>query len=110
MTPTTWSRFAGAVLAPASLAPALAQAVGPDGSVRVRSADSMAETVARIRTDIAAKGIVFFRAVDQSQLAAKAGISLRRSTRLEFGNPPPGAPFLAATGVVQSITSTVKAP
>ena len=155
---TTRNLIAGALLAFASLGPAFAQSVGPDGIVRVRSAYPMDETIARIRADIASKGILFFQAVDQSQLAAKAGITLRPSTLLEFGNPPLGAQFLTAnpnagldwpvrllvmqdeagavwaawtdfawiskrhgitdrkmqfdtaTGVVESITSTVKAP
>lgn len=82
--------------AAAFAAPVHAQAPGDDGIVRVRSAYPMDETIARIRADIAAKGILFFQAVDQAQLAAKAGISLRPSTLLEFGNPPLGAQFLTA--------------
>ena len=78
--------------------PAFAQTgtVGVDGLVRVRSVYAVEETVQRIRADIAAKGIMFFQAVDQSALAAKAGITLRPSTLLEFGNPPLGAQFLTA--------------
>ena len=81
--------------------PAFAQSsatasVGIDGLVRVRSAYPMDETIRRIRADIADKGILFFQAVDQSALAAKAGITLRPSTLLEFGNPPLGAQFLTA--------------
>jgi len=83
-------------LAAACSAPAFAQTPGADGIIRVKSAYSMDETVARIRADIATKGILFFQAVDQSQLAAKAGITLRPSTLLEFGNPPLGAQFLTA--------------
>ena len=69
---------------------------GPDGLIKVRSVYPVDETVARIRGDIADKGIVFFQAIDQSQLAAQAGIALRPSTLLEFGNPPLGAQFLTA--------------
>jgi len=93
---TTRNFFASAVLTFACLGAAHAQSTGPDGIVRVRSAYAMDETVTRIRADIAAKGILFFQAVDQSQLAAKAGITLRPSTLLEFGNPPLGAQFLTA--------------
>ena len=93
---TTRNFFAGATLALACLGAARAQTVGPDGIIRVRSDYSVDETVARIRADIAAKGILFFQAVDQAQLAAKAGIKLRPSTLLEFGNPPLGAQFLTA--------------
>jgi uncharacterized protein (DUF302 family) len=67
-----------------------------DGLVKVRSAYSMDETITRIRQDIAAKGILFFSAVDQQALAAKAGVTLRPSTLLTFGNPPLGAQFLSA--------------
>ena len=93
------------VLALAAGAPALAQSGAPagipsgaavNGLVKVRSAYPMAETIARIRQDIAAKGIMFFQAVDQQQLAANAGITLRPSTLLMFGNPPLGAQFLTS--------------
>jgi uncharacterized protein (DUF302 family) len=73
-----------------------ANAVGPDGLVRVKSAYPVDETVARLRQDIAAKGITFFQEVDQSKLAAGAGIALRPSTLIVFGNPPLGAQFLTS--------------
>ena len=66
------------------------------GLIKVRSAYTMDETIARIRKDIADKGIMFFSAVDQQQLAANAGITLRPSTLLTFGNPPLGAQFLTS--------------
>jgi uncharacterized protein (DUF302 family) len=69
---------------------------GDDGLIKVRSAYPMDETIERIRQDIAAKGILFFQAVDQAELAKKAGITLRPSTLLTFGNPPLGAQFLTA--------------
>lgn len=67
-----------------------------DGLIKVRSAYPMDETIARLRQDIAAKGIMFFQAVDQAQLARDAGIALRPSTLLTFGNPPLGAQFLTS--------------
>jgi uncharacterized protein (DUF302 family) len=51
----------------------------------------MSEAIIRIKADIAAKGIRFFDEIDQSKLAADAGIKLRPSTLLVFGNPPLGA-------------------
>ncbi|HEY2561800.1 MAG TPA: DUF302 domain-containing protein [Caldimonas sp.] len=69
---------------------------GDDGLVRVRSAYPVDQTVARIRQDIAAKGITFFQEVDQAKLAAGAGIALRPSTLIVFGNPPLGAQFLTS--------------
>ena len=73
-----------------------ARADSDDGIVRVRSAVPMAEAIARIRADIAAKGIKFFIEIDQSKLAADAGISLRPSTLLVFGNPPLGTQFITS--------------
>jgi len=73
-----------------------ANAVGPDGLVRVKSAYPVDETVARLRQDIAAKGITFFQEIDQSALAAKAGIELKPSILLIFGNPPLGTQFMTA--------------
>lgn len=85
-----------AALARSARAQNAAAQPGPDGLIKVPSAYPVDETVARIRRDIAAKGIMFFQAVDQSQLAAQAGISLRPSTLLVFGNPPLGAQFLTS--------------
>jgi uncharacterized protein (DUF302 family) len=86
--------FAAALLV---AAPVFAQSADPhSGLIKVRSAYSMDETIARIRKDIADKGIMFFSAVDQSQLAAGAGIKLNPSTLLTFGNPPLGAQFLTS--------------
>jgi uncharacterized protein (DUF302 family) len=66
------------------------------GVVQVPSAYGMAETIARVKQDIAAKGIMFFDAYDQQKLAADAGIELPPSTLLVFGNPPLGVQFLTA--------------
>jgi uncharacterized protein (DUF302 family) len=67
-----------------------------DGVVRVRSAYSMEETVARIKADVSAKGIMHFAEIDQAKLAAGAGVALRPSTLLIFGNPPLGTLFITA--------------
>ena len=76
-----------------SLAPAQA---ANDGVVKVQSAYSMPETIARMKTDIAGKGIKFFDEIDQAKLAADAGITLLPSTLLIFGNPPLGTLFITA--------------
>lgn len=67
-----------------------------DGIVKVKSTYAFDDTVRRLREDIAAKGIVFFMAVEQSKLAAAAGIELRPSTLLIFGNPALGSHFITA--------------
>src|SRR6187200_2613149 len=67
-----------------------------DGIVRVKSSYNFQETIARLKKDIAAKGIRFFNEIDQTELAAGAGIKLNPSTLLVFGNPPLGTQFMTA--------------
>jgi uncharacterized protein (DUF302 family) len=67
-----------------------------DGVVQVRSAFTIAETVKRLKQDIGQKGIMFFSEIDQSKLAEAAGIALRPSVLLVFGNPPLGTQFITA--------------
>ena len=93
MTSTLRSLATGALLALSIALPLQAQA-RDSGVVRVKSAYSMEESIARVKADIAAKGITFFNEIDQSALAAKNGITLRRSTLLEFGNPALGTQFI----------------
>jgi uncharacterized protein (DUF302 family) len=73
-----------------------ARAETDDGIVRIKSAVPMQEAITRIKADIAAKGIKFFSEIDQSKLAADAGIKLRPSTLLVFGNPPLGTQFITS--------------
>ncbi|NOJ45194.1 DUF302 domain-containing protein [Bradyrhizobium archetypum] len=73
-----------------------ARADSNDGIVRVKSAVPMAEAISRIKADIAGKGIKFFMEIDQAKLAADAGIKLRPSTLLVFGNPPLGTQFITS--------------
>ncbi|PVE22692.1 chromosome condensation protein CrcB [Microvirga sp. KLBC 81] len=67
-----------------------------NGIVRVKSAYPISETVDRIKQDVSSKGIMFFLAVDQSKLASDAGIKLRPSTLLVFGNPALGSQFMTS--------------
>jgi uncharacterized protein (DUF302 family) len=72
------------------------QTASEDGIIKIRSAYAMDETIARLKQDIAGKGIMFFAEIDQSKLAADAGIALRPSTLLVFGNPPLGTQFMTS--------------
>jgi uncharacterized protein (DUF302 family) len=82
-------------IAAVALGAAATHAESTDNGVRrVKSAHSMEESIARVKADIAAKGITFFNEIDQAALAAKNGIALRRSTLLEFGNPALGTQFV----------------
>ena len=66
------------------------------GVVRVESSYGMDETLVRLKQDIAAKGLRLFDEIDQAQLAAAAGVTLKPSVLLLFGNPPLGVQFLTA--------------
>jgi uncharacterized protein (DUF302 family) len=66
------------------------------GVKRVLSAYGVDETVARIKADIAAKGVQFFTEIDQARLGEGAKIAIRPSRLLLFGNPPLGVQFLSA--------------
>ncbi|UYN94823.1 MAG: DUF302 domain-containing protein [Enhydrobacter sp.] len=92
--------FLAFALAAGSAAPASADGIKPpvaaSGIIATKSAYAMDETVARLKKDVAAKGISFFQEIDQAALAAKAGIELKPSVLLIFGNPPLGTQFIAA--------------
>jgi uncharacterized protein (DUF302 family) len=100
MTRLVTAFFVTASLALLALQPAGAQSPSPvlqtDGVIKVKSAYPLEETIARIKRDIAAKGIKFFDEIDQAKLGGDAGIKLRPSTLLIFGNPPLGIEFLTS--------------
>ncbi len=90
-------RLSGATAAALAVAPGPpAKAKSNDGVVRVKSVYDFRETIARLKKDIEAKGIKFFSEIDQSKLAADAGIKLNPSTLLVFGNPPLGTQFMTS--------------
>jgi uncharacterized protein (DUF302 family) len=90
------SSGAAALFVIALAAPAMTKVGEDDGIVRVKSAYKLHETVARLKQDIADKGIRFFSEIDQARLAADAGITLNPSTLLVFGNPPLGTQFMTS--------------
>ncbi len=94
LTRAKFLRLSGVAAATVAAAP-IARAAD-NGVVRVKSAYGFAETIERLKKDIAAKGIRFFGEIDQSKLAAEANIKLNPSTLLMFGNPPLGTQFMTA--------------
>ena len=74
----------------------LSSPLDTDGVIRVKSAYPFDQTIARIKQDVAAKGIKFFDEIDQARLARDAGVKLRPSTLLVFGNPPLGTLFITS--------------
>ena len=88
--------LASVFLVAKSTADRAAQPAFEDGVVRVKADYPLPEAIARMKQDIAAKGIMMFSTIDQAKLAADAGIALRPSTLLVFGNPALGSQFITS--------------
>lgn len=70
-----------------------------NGVVSRRSRHTVDETVERLKSLLAAKSVTLFALVDHSGEAAKAGMTMRNTKLLIFGNPAAGTPvMLAAPG------------
>lgn len=93
----TFVALSAAAALVASAASAQTAAPSSRGVVELVSAHGFDETVRRLKSDVEGKGIRFFAEIDQAALAKDAGIPLRRSTLLVFGNPPLGIQFLTAS-------------
>ncbi len=57
---------------------------------------SFADTVARLSKSITDAGITIFATIDQAAAAASAGLTLRPTTLIIFGNPKAGTPLMQA--------------
>jgi uncharacterized protein (DUF302 family) len=60
------------------------------------SQHSVPETLDRLETELRTKGVTVFARIDHSGEAAKAGLSLRPTQVLVFGNPRGGTPVMQA--------------
>jgi uncharacterized protein (DUF302 family) len=73
----------------------------PDaGLVALPSARSAGETVERLKSLLAQKQIQVFADIDHAAAAEKAGLSLRPTRVLIFGNPKAGTPLMQARQAV----------
>jgi len=57
---------------------------------------SFADTVSRLQSLLGAKGMKIFAVIDQRAEAQGAGLDLRDTTLVMFGNPAAGTPVMAA--------------
>ena len=57
---------------------------------------SVPATVSRLTEILSAKGMKIFAVIDQSDQAREAGLSLRETTLVIFGNPAAGTPVMDA--------------
>jgi uncharacterized protein (DUF302 family) len=66
------------------------------GLVRVPSRYPVEETVQRLQTTFASKGLQVFALIDHSGEAAKVGLKMRPTKLLIFGSPKGGTPLMVA--------------
>ena len=66
------------------------------GLIDIPSSHSVDETVTKLEGILRAKGITLFALVDHSGEAAKAGMKMRPTKLLIFGNPRGGTPVMLA--------------
>ena len=64
------------------------------GLITVVSGFSVPETIDRLETIVASKGMQIFARIDHAGLATRAGLTLRPTELLIFGNPTAGTPLM----------------
>jgi uncharacterized protein (DUF302 family) len=67
------------------------------GLVRIASRYSVEETVQRLQSTFAAKGLQIFALIDHSGEAAKVGLKMLPTNVLIFGSPKGGTPLMVAS-------------
>ena len=67
------------------------------GIVNIASKHSVDQTVEKLEEILKAKGVKLFALVDHSGEAAKAGMQMRPTKLLIFGNPKGGTPLMIAS-------------
>ncbi len=67
------------------------------GIVDTPSNHSVEETVARLKGILQSKGVTLFALIDHSGEAEKAGMAMRPTKLLIFGNPKAGTPLMLAS-------------
>jgi len=67
-----------------------------NGLATVPSSFGVTETLNRLETIVKEKGITVFARIDHQAEAAKAGLTMKASQLLIFGNPKAGTPLMKA--------------
>jgi len=68
----------------------------PEGLVILRSAYGPKETMDRLAAAVTSRGIAVLARIDHAAAAARAGLELRPTEVLIFGNPKAGTPLMQA--------------
>ena len=71
-----------------------------NGIMRVTSKYPFAETLERLESSVLSKGLTVFARIDFSGDASKAGLAMRPTRMLVFGNPKAGTPLMVAAPTV----------
>ena len=77
-----------------------AYAMAADGLTTIASDYGPKETMDRLEAEIKAKGMTVFARIDHAAGAAQAGLSLRPTEVLLFGNAKPGTPLMQANQTI----------
>jgi uncharacterized protein (DUF302 family) len=77
-----------------------AQAMATDGLISVRSNFGPKETMNRLEAEIKAKGMTVFAHVDHAAGAAEAGLELRPTDLIIFGNAKAGTPLMQSVQTI----------
>ena len=71
-----------------------------EGLVNIASKSGFQETLARLKEEIASRGLTLFAVIDHAKGAEGAGLSLRPTTALIFGNAKGGTPLMQANQTI----------
>ena len=83
-----------------TLAVFVSAAGAADGLISVKSPHSAKDTMNRLEDIVKARGLNVFARIDHAAGATKAGMSLRPTEVLIFGNPKGGTPFMECAQTV----------
>ena len=74
--------------------------MAPDGLLDIISKSGFQETITRLKEEIASRGLTLFAVIDHAKGAEEAGLVLRPTTVLIFGNAKGGTPLMQANQTV----------
>ena len=71
-----------------------------EGLVNIASKSGFQETLARLKEEIASRSLALFAVIDHAKGAEEAGLALRPTTVLIFGNAKGGTPLMQANQTI----------
>jgi uncharacterized protein (DUF302 family) len=74
--------------------------MAPEGLVAIASNKGVTETIDRLKAALESKGVTIFARIDHAAGAKAAGMELRPTQLLIFGNPKAGTPLMQASQTI----------